>query len=78
MSWLCFPQGRIQNFSMTRAKSTKFHSLHFILTILYRINRDLYRVTWIKPRATDRVARGVDPPLFPTTRPCRDSNMTDV
>jgi hypothetical protein len=49
---------------MTRDKSTKFSSLYFILTILYHIKyRDLYRVTWIKPRATDRVARGVDPPL---------------
>jgi hypothetical protein len=48
---------------MTRAKSTKFPSLHFILTNLYRTNRDLYRVIWIKPWATDRVTRGVDPPL---------------
>jgi hypothetical protein len=42
-------QGWVHNFSMTWTKSTKFPSLHFILTILYRINRDLYKVTWISP-----------------------------
>jgi hypothetical protein len=36
-----YTQGRIQNFSMTRAKSTKFASLYFILSILYRIKYKL-------------------------------------